>query len=546
MSECEVDIPIVVWADLETAPLGQAGKLLEDLAGQPVLRRTMARVCRSVKSAQKIVFCRPEQSARITEVLTGLPVQVLPIAFERPGWWPGLQTARKWAADCWRGGLLGACAFDEDFLAHVLGQLGQRLNAPALMTVAAHAAWVDPAILDRQIERYRENWESMSINFTQAPPGLAGLILAREVIEQLPVTMKFPGSILGYHPDRAQIDLLSKVCNLPLEPAVVQTNLRFLCDTRRSLALARRLAARLDPDTADSAAVTSRARAEADDVCGAYPREIELELMTGWPWDKGYRPSPAAPRGPIDPAKLIDRVAELAAECDDLRVHIGGFGEPTRHPQFVELVQGLKQAGVWGLSVQTTGLFEPALRDTLAALPLDLIVFLIDVPHRELYQSVTGRDGYATVLENLEQTGRAVQSRQRAVPLLVPSMIKTHETMEWMDDFFDGWMRKIGWAVIEGFSDYAGQVPDRAVSAMAGPHRKPCRQIRHRLTILADGRAVICNQDFDAQVPVGCIEDRSLQELWRGTTLTRLRACHEAGDFACNALCKACRQWHRP
>ena len=107
------EIPIILWADLESAPLGQSSKLLEDLAGRPVLRQTLERVCRSKKSGRKLVYCRPEQVEKIQTVLAGLPLQVIPIDVKLPGWWPAMQTTRKWAMTCWRGGLLGSFAFDE-------------------------------------------------------------------------------------------------------------------------------------------------------------------------------------------------------------------------------------------------------------------------------------------------------------------------------------------------------------------------------------------------------------------------------------------------
>jgi hypothetical protein len=544
--EQEKKIPIIIWADLETAPLGQSSKLLEDFHGRPLLRQTLGRVCRSVKSSSKIVYALPAQVEKIKSVLAGLPVEVVGVEYELPGWWPGVRSARKWAGDGWRGGLLGACAFDEDLLPHVVGSLGKRFNAPAVMMVNAHAPWVDPDLLDRQLDRYWEHEESTKVNFTQAPPGLSGLIMQTEVIERLPSSSKIAGSILGYHPDRPQIDLISQSCNLPLSPAIIQTPVRLICDMKRNLDLARALAGKLDSETAGIAEITQSAGRELPAFADLCPKEIELELITGWPWDHGYRPRPDQSRGPLDPAKIIDRVAELAKNCDDLLIHVGGFGEPTRHPQFVELIRGLKQAGAWGISLATTGLFDPEIADKIVDLPLDVLTFLIDVPNREGYRQIMGNDEYPKVLENIDRMINLLQSRQYPIPLLVPVMIKTYGTMEWMKDFFDEWFRKTGWAVIDGFSDYAGQIPDLAVNSMAGPNRKACRQINGRLTILADGRAALCNQDFNALLSAGSIYDQSLMELWQGPAFAGLRIAHRAGDFCPNALCGNCRQWHRP
>ncbi len=544
--EDEKKIPIIIWADLETAPLGQSSKLLEDFCGRPLLRQTLERVCRTRRSGPKNVYCFPGQVEKIKSVLAGLPVEVLGVEYEMPGWWPGVQAARKWSVEGWRGGVLGACAFDEDLLPHVVGELGKRFGCPAVMMVAAHAPWVDPDILDRQMERYWEHAESTKINFTQAPPGLSGFIMQSDLITQLPATSKIAGAIIGYHPDRPQIDIISMSCNLSLDPAIIQTPVRFICDMKRTLDQARALAGKLDPQTAGIAEITQAAREEFPAFADRYPKEIELELMTGWAWEKGYRPRPGQSRGPLDPELIIHRVAELAKDCDDLLIHISGFGEPTRHPRFAEIVKGIRQAGAWGISLATAGLFDEATAEKIADLPLDLLVFLIDVPQRELYQEVMGRDGYPKVLENIDRMTGLIQNLKHPTPLLVPVMIKTYGTMEQMKEFFDGWYRKVGWGVIEGFSDYAGQIPDLAVNSMAGPNRRSCRQINGRLTVLADGRAVICNQDFNGVVSAGSLREQSLLEIWRGKVLSDLRTAHRSGEYSPNPLCKNCRQWHRP
>jgi len=538
-------IPVIVWADLDVGPLGLGSKLREEIGGEPVLRRSMRGVCRSVESGEQIVYCSAGQAGEVKSMLSGLAVEVVGISFEMPGWWAGLQASRKWAMDGWRGGILSSCAFDEDLLVHVVAEIGRQRNAYAIMSVSAHAAWVDPSLLDRQILHYEKHKEGVKVCFTQAPPGLAGLVLSMEVLNTLPQTAKIAGSILGYHPESPQMDLISHAPNMTLEPEIIHTGIRFICDTQRSLALGRRLAEQLDAETATATEIVRLAKREADAILTKYPQEIELEAVSGWNWNKGYRPSPEKARGPIDVDLVLQRVAELSEVSDDLLVHVGGFGESTRHPQLAALVENLPQAGAFGISMQTTGLFEPSIVQRVASLPIDILTFLVDVPQRELYIKNMGVDGLPKVLENLDAMMQAVLGLRKSTPLVIPVMIKTYETMELMKEFFDQWIGKAGWSIIEGFSDYAGQIPDLAVSSMAGPRRRACRQIFGRMTVLADGRVVICNQDFNGLQTAGSIRDQSLMEIWEGEVLAGLRAAHREERFGCNSLCEKCRQWHR-
>jgi len=52
-----------------------------------------------------------------------------------------------------------------------------------------------------------------------------------------------------------------------------------------------------------------------------------------------------------------------------------------------------------------------------------------------------------------------------------------------------------GTAVIQGPSNFAGQIPSIAVADMTPPNRKACARIESRMTILSDGRIVSCEQD---------------------------------------------------
>jgi hypothetical protein len=540
------NIPIILWVDLETAPLGQRSKLREDFAGKPLLRQTLERVCRSQKSDRKIVFCRPEQADTVGSILNGLNVEVLPVDFQQPKWWPGLQASRRWAAECWRGGLLGVCAFDEVTLPFILADLAKKLDVPAILSVDPHSAWIDPDILDRQIEQYETYSSEYLFSFTQAPPGLAGIITSRQLLEKLPGTNKIAGTLIGYQPSCPQIDLIARPCNLSLDPAIIQTGIRFICDTKRTLALGRKLAQTLDPLTANIAEVTAEARKIAGTILTESPRELEIELVSGWPWPRGYRPSPDKTRGPIDAELIVRRVAELAGQYDDLLIYLGGFGEPSAHPQLEKIVTGFKEAGVWSIGMQSGALFDTPMAENIVSLPIDVLTLLVEVPQRELYTKVMGTDRYEHVKENIDHVMKAIQTRLQPTPLLAPAMIKTAETMELMDEFFDGWFNKVGWAIVNGYSDYAGQIPDLAVNAMAGPKRKPCRQIFRRMMILANGQVAICDQDFNNRVPVASLHEASLLDIWQTSSLRELRESHLAENYCPNPLCSRCRQWHRP
>ena len=146
----------------------------------------------------------------------------------------------------------------------------------------------------------------------------------------------------------------------------------------------------------------------------------------------------------------------------------------------------------------------------------------------------------------MERLSKVREQRASPRPIVVPEMTKARENLHELDGFYDGWLRRVGAVSLTGFSHYARQCEDRSVINMAPSARTPCRRIRSRCLVLADGRVTMCDQDFQGRHPLGSLADRSLEDIWRCAEFDRIRAAHQAGRFDPVPLCAACDEWHRP
>ncbi len=81
---------------------------------------------------------------------------------------------------------------------------------------------------------------------------------------------------------------------------------------------------------------------------------------------------------------------------------------------------------------------------------------------------------------------------------------------------------------------------------MAPPGRTPCRRLNNRLVILADGRAVACDQDYKGLYPVGDLAEEDLAGVWQGEPMNRLREFLPTPDAPGDLLCGRCEEWARP
>ena len=537
----------VVDADLDTTPLGTASRQAQELHGVPVLRRTLERVCRAKRPDAVVLTCPPDQMQRCQTLAGDLPVTVFGSGDGTPPYRRLIRTARKWALDGWRGGMGGAASLDEYCPFRLLAGPAKKLEAEAVWACSGAAAVVDPAFIDGMIDHFENAARELPCVFAPVVPGLTGAVFETALLEELGAQNIPPGWLLAYKPDAPEMDLAFKECCYPSPQAMRHAAGRLIADTRRATeAVADLLREHPEPDGETAGQwLIDRAATHVSPL----PREVEIELTT----EDQLPDTPLRPRGqrvprrgPIDLA-AIAKLADELATYDDSLVVLGGFGEPLLHPQFDEVCRLLHEAGIYGLAVRTNGLaLDKRMADTLVRNQVDVANVLIDAWTDDLYRSLNPGHKLATVTNAMDRLSDIRTAAKQVHPLLVPQITKSIDNVGELDDFFDGWVRQVGWATIEGFSHYAGQLDDRSVMDMSPPTRKPCRRIRSRCLVLADSRMTVCDQDFKGTTAVGSVLETSLADLWHSPTMQQARQHHNQANYDALPLCSNCCEWHRP
>ena len=530
--------------DLARSPLGARSRLADDLCGVPVLRRTVTRVLRAARLDSVHLLVPEGQAAQVRSLLDGLAVKIETHSSPPAPHAALTRAGRLWGLDGWRGGIGGLCAFDEDFHVALIGAPVSRTGADAVATIPAAAAVIDPAMIDAMVDHYEESADAFRLAIVQAPPGLGLAVFGRPILDGLIPSGQTPGILLTYQPDHAGPDITGKPCCYRPPAEVIEAGGRLLCDTQRSFERVRDLleAGGEAWDTARIARwLIERERRRVETI----PEEIEVELTTEDPLSDGSLLRPRGPevprRGPIDLA-VIQSIADAIRPYDDVRIVLAGFGEPARHPQFAEICRILRNSTAAAIAIRTSGVIEPSIEAAIFDTPLDVVEVTLDATTRETYRRVHGADKFDEIVSRLDAWFARRSSRQSVLPLVVPSFIKARDNLHEMEEFLDHWQRRLGMALITGYSHCAGQRDRRAVTSMAPPQRGLCRRVFKRAMILADGRMATCDEDFAARQTVGDLAGSQLVSLWRSPRLAAIRECVRPDQ----PLCPACDEWHRP
>jgi hypothetical protein len=545
-----------IAVDLARAPLGMRSRLADELVGKPVLRRTIERVLASKRPTEIHLLARPDQAPAVARLLSGLPLQtdanpgdarikLHTLDNAPPSYAPLVRAGRVWGLDGWRGGIGGLCAFDEDFDVIAVAGAARRSEADAVISIPASACLVDPVMMDAMVAHFETVAGSFRLTFAQAPPGVSGIVLNRELLGELADANHPPGMILLYHPDRPFADLTGKEPCFRPPAEVIEARGRLLADTERSFRRVQKLL-EAGGDAWDAPQIGRWLLDRAEKHVEQVPEEIEIELTTEdrIPVASLIHPRGDAVgrRGPIT-MDTIRAIADDIAHYDDVRIVLAGFGDPCLHPQFGAVCRILRESTAAAIAIRTPALNDDAAaEDALFQTPVDVIEVPLNAMTAETYAKVNGIDAFERATARLEKWLARRQSAASVLPFIVPSFVKCEDNIHEMEPFYDHWQRRLGACLVTGYSHFAGQRPARAITSMAPPKRGVCRQTPSRAMTPADGRVTTCDQDFAGQQIIGSLNESPLSELWHSARLNAIRK----NCFDTAPLCSKCDEWHRP
>jgi len=562
----------LITTRLNTSFLGLESLVGQSLADKSVLAHTVGRVAQ-IQNIRKIVLLHDAKHDP-TPLLGGcdFAVQVCPFACDLSlptSLMSRIAASRKWALAAWRGGLGGTTCYDELLPAEPMHTAMKQHEADSALLIGADWPLVDPDYCQRVLELHLAQPDDMQMTFTQAPPGIAGIAIGRKLVGQVADNQVHFGHLLAYNPMKPQADPIGKDPCVQISAQVRSCARRFIYDTPASAGLIDAVADKLGPKQLHEAnaqticeVVDRMAQDRTDNGFAHLPQMITLELtprrrVTG-PITPQHNVEFNRPDMPIDTALKI--VNQLGVDQDTV-LTLGGLGDSLLHPEWHQVVTAARQAGVLGIAVETDLLVEEDELEQLVSLPIDVVSVRLNADTTKGYQKVMDPenlhdDGFAKIIRNMQSLFNLRKDRDKKalvagsepsgekLPWFVPRLIKTNDTIDDMETFFDRWLSYGCHPVIEPATQGCGLAPQLSPVRMDPPGRFACRQISRRMTIHSDGRVAQCDQDWLGRASAGDATYIPLVDLWQ--KLRTLRQNHNQEQWNEIALCSSCHEWHRP
>ena len=449
--------------------------------------------------------------------------------------------AQRWA-DGWRGGLLHTCWFDKGFVAPFVFEAVTEEAADAIVWIDPSAGLIDPALLDALVDAGASG--TRDFYFTQAAPGLGGVLLKQNLLQQLAEDQALPGRLVHYLPSAPMLDPVTSDACVETPLPVSRTIDRFTLDSQRQIDRIEQATQSLNGTLITSESLSIVSRAITVPASGKFPRELVIELTAR----RATRPifNPAThlkiDRPDIN-SGMLESIITQSAACDDVRITLAGVGDPLCHPQFAELLNALTPIAAVSIETDLIDASDERIKMLIDS-GIDAIAIHLPAMQPSTYAHIMGIDAMASVVESIRRLVVYRKEIGNGVPLIVPIFQKLATNLDEMEIWYDTWLKALGSAVIRGPSRFGGRLPDLAAADMTPSKRKPCARIQQRLTILSDGWITMCDEDVTGEATLGHVSRDRIENIWT-TAMGDIRQRHERMT-ALPLLCNNCREWDRP
>jgi radical SAM protein with 4Fe4S-binding SPASM domain len=214
-------------------------------------------------------------------------------------------------------------------------------------------------------------------------------------------------------------------------------------------------------------------------------------------------------------------------------------GEPTLHPEFLELCEFLEKKNM-GFSFVTNGSrMTPELsREILKMKCFSAITFSFDGATKETYESIRIGANYEKVKNNINTFLRLADERMKNG--LTVSLSYTEQPMNENETmaFIRKWVNSVTLISINNVA-----VNGRPVKLDWQPQRVHCRDLWHNMIVLTNGQVVPCCRDYLYQLDMGSLQENTLEEIWLGEKYQWMRGIHRQGKWDSIPLCADCDTW---
>jgi radical SAM protein with 4Fe4S-binding SPASM domain len=218
-------------------------------------------------------------------------------------------------------------------------------------------------------------------------------------------------------------------------------------------------------------------------------------------------------------------------------------GESLLHRDFINLIDYAKSKGMT-IQLATNGtLMTKEFARAIVKLKLDFISFSVDSINPEDYAHMRRGSDFTRLIEGIENLLEERLSQKCEVPEVQISAVDTGMGNNVKQEFVSFWIDRVQHVRI-----YPRHTIDGRFGSLQHEHsnlarRLPCHKPFTEMVVYWDGRAAVCNHDWNSTEELGNVAVNGLKGVWNSNGYRNLRDRHLMNSFNKNEVCTNCDHW---
>lgn len=262
-----------------------------------------------------------------------------------------------------------------------------------------------------------------------------------------------------------------------------------------------------------------------------------------------YQSSPdfRTPKGSMD----FDLFRKMAEEFSSLHGGRGSHGtiilyttgEIFLHKQWKEMVALCSELGLSSVISTNGQLMGRDAVDGILESGLTQLRFSIEGYDKETYEKKRAKGNFERLIANLEYMRKTFLKHPGKKPsVLIRAVLFPQEhNREYYKRFFDLWGKYAGSISFSPLLTQHGQMVNQISRKNLRGKRKPCLFPFQSLTVNYDGSVGFCCTDYNHTINVGKFPDTTLQEIWTGVKLNKIRGMFRKKQYDdIPEICRRC------
>lgn len=240
--------------------------------------------------------------------------------------------------------------------------------------------------------------------------------------------------------------------------------------------------------------------------------------------------------------KIIDNCQRLGIKL----ITLSFFGEPLLDEKLIEKIKYAKEKGMYVGFYSNASLLEEKWAERLINSGLDGITISFDGYSKETYEKIRKSLKFEIVKRNILNLINTKIRLNKGNPKITLVLVELEENKREIKRFYQEWRNKVDNVNIINMRNWANDIQKEGTSESFHFNkklkRKPCALIWTKMIVDWNGDVVLCCDDWNHSTILGNLKKQTIEEIWKGEKLKKIREAHVKGEFYKIPLCSGCNK----